>query len=346
MQVSFNPKGSPRVYLRRVRNGSTHHFMLRESFLEGDQWRHRDLIDVGSDPSSCIVYPGGNGFYFEPLLHERLDGIGAVYDEEQLEDAFFPFLAPHIQRLLHQFSRRAPSRPRPSGAPSREEQIQSMHDFDKRRLHYLRCGRMDMGNLDAGRLKFLGILVDKSRDEVEHTIEGMEQVLRPHETRNYLYAALNLERYFAGSLLRHHLLALDPEKVDQFFVDELCALNADRRFFRGVDRVDSSSLHDYLKRYAILYFDAQSAARLDFADFSQFFRGRRWASPPAPSRTVSTDEALARFDLTREELDGMTEEELVRLYRRKAKAAHPDAGGRHDDFLELTEAYETLRQRI
>ncbi len=334
------------VYLRRVQNGSLHHYVLRESFLQGDCWRHRDLIDIGFDPSSWIVYPGGNGFYFEPLLHERLDEMGAVYDEEQLEEAFFPFLAPHLQRVLHQFSRRAPSRARPPKAPSREEQIQRMHQFDKRRVHYLRCGRMDMGNLDAGPLKFLSILVDKSRDEVEHTIEGMERALRPHETRNYLYAALHLDLYFAGSLLRHHPLALDPEKVDQFFIDELCALNDDRAFFRGVDRDDSNHLHEYLKRYAILYFDAPAAARMEFGDFSRFFRNRRQSPSPVPSRTLSTDEALARFDLTRREFENMTQEDLARLYRRKAKDAHPDCGGRHDDFLDLTDAYEALRHRM
>jgi hypothetical protein len=207
---------------------------------------------------------------------------------------------------------------------------------------------MDMGNVDARPLKFLNVLLDKSRDEIEHTIEEMERVLRPHETRNYLYAALHLDLYFAGSLLKHHPLALDPEKVDQLFLDELCALNQDKLFFGGVERIhtDTDGLHAYLKRYAILYFDAQPAARTVFTDFTQFFRSRRAPASSPPSPGTATDEALARFEITRKEFEGMTEGDLVRLYRRKAKDAHPDKGGRHNDFLELTEAYETLRRRL
>lgn len=331
------------MYLRRLQTGSDHRFVLRESILSDGQWHHRDLLDLGPDPSVVIVYPGGNGFYFEPSFDERLRATGAEYTEEQLEEAFFSFLPHHIQRLLRQFSRRAP-RQNPDLSPeSRLEQMRSVHSFDKRRLHYLRFGRIDIGNLDSSAPKFLNVLLGKSRDEIEHTIEEMERVLRPHETRAYLYASLNLEMYFHGSLLKHHPLALDPEKVDQCFLDEVCALNQDKRFFLGVDDRAPDTLHDYLKRYVILYFDASPAAHMEYADFSQFFRNRRTgATSASPVTGVSTGEALARFEITEEELKLMKEEDLRRLYRRKAKDAHPDGGGRHDAFLELTEAYETL----
>ncbi|MHC1744149.1 MAG: hypothetical protein AB9873_14105 [Syntrophobacteraceae bacterium] len=335
------------MYLRRIQTGHAHHYVLRESFFHEECWHHRDLLDVGHDPGSYIVYPGGNGFYFDFAFQERLEATGADYSEEQLEEAFFSFLPQHIQRLLRQFSRRGPSRDTGTSREFHQEQMRKVHSFDKRRLHYLRFGRLDMGNLESRPLKFLNVLMNKSRDEIEHTIESMEVVLRPHETRNYLYAALNLELYFSGSLLKHHPLALDPEKVDQVFLDEVCALNQDSLFFFGVDDRPSGTLHDYLKRYVILYFDAPPAARMDFADFGQFFRNRRGGaySVSSPTRT-STKEALARFEITQEEFKQLNEEELRKIYRRKAKDAHPDRGGRHDEFLDLTEAYETLLRSL
>lgn len=331
------------MYLRHVQNAFSRSYVLRESFFQEDCWHHRDLLDIGSDPASCIVFPGGNGFYFSSELHERLQAAGAEYTEDQLEEAFFPFLPQPIQRLLQQFSRRAPGREKIASKEALLEQMRTVHSFDKRRLHYLRFGRLDMGHLESRPLKFLNVLLNKSRDEIEHTIEAMERVLRPHETRNYLYAALNLELYFSGSLLKHHPLALDPEKVDAFFLEEVCALNRDRRFFFGTDVRDTGALHDYLKRYVILYFDALPAARMDFADFRQFFQNRRaGAYVASPAAGLSSEVALARFEITHEELKQMTREDLQRMYRRKAKDAHPDGGGRHDAFLDLTEAYEAL----
>jgi curved DNA-binding protein CbpA len=40
----------------------------------------------------------------------------------------------------------------------------------------------------------------------------------------------------------------------------------------------------------------------------------------------------------------MTGAQLNRLYRKKAMQLHPDRGGDHDLFIELTAVYESLRQ--
>ena len=40
----------------------------------------------------------------------------------------------------------------------------------------------------------------------------------------------------------------------------------------------------------------------------------------------------------------MSREQLTRLYRKKAMDLHPDRGGDHDLFIELTEVYESLQR--
>jgi DnaJ-class molecular chaperone len=38
----------------------------------------------------------------------------------------------------------------------------------------------------------------------------------------------------------------------------------------------------------------------------------------------------------------MTKRGLTRLYRRMAKKLHPDKGGEHEKFIQLSEAYQEL----
>jgi curved DNA-binding protein CbpA len=42
----------------------------------------------------------------------------------------------------------------------------------------------------------------------------------------------------------------------------------------------------------------------------------------------------------------MSKKELTRLYRKKAKDLHPDTGGDHQTFVELSEAYEKLLLKV
>ena len=214
-------------------------------------------MDLGPDPEQHIVYPGGNSFYVEESLEERFRLKEATFSIDELEKLFMPFIDPRIRRIVEQFERpvrRTRDRDRLRSDALLKEQ-QRLHPFDKRRLHFLRCGRVNIGNLDARPWKFLNVLMDKSRDELETLFQGMEGELPPQEIREYLYTALHMQGHFRHLLTRHQPAFLDPEKVDNYLVEDLCRLNRDPAFFKGVARHDPDDLHPYLIRYLILYFD-------------------------------------------------------------------------------------------
>lgn len=340
------------MYLRRVREAEGVRYVLRESVVDEGVWISRDLMDLGEDPARFIIYPGGNGYYFDPELESVLEAKGVRYCAEELEQAFLPFLRADIRRVVEMFSgRQGGIHGRGKDAGSDEQlatQHMEMHGFDKRRLHFLRFGHIDCGNLDGRPWKFLKVLLNRSRDEVEHVLEEMESRLRPHEMKSYLYSAFYLERYFQGHLLKHHPIGLDPEKVDACFLDELCRLNRDRRFFSGVPEHRGDCLHGYLRKYLILFFDSDyGGRRLDPSFYREFINRRRaYGRAFAASAPLPVEEALRIFSISREELGSMDQDGLSRHFRKIAKDAHPDHGGDHEAFIKITDAYEVLKRRI
>jgi DnaJ-class molecular chaperone len=48
---------------------------------------------------------------------------------------------------------------------------------------------------------------------------------------------------------------------------------------------------------------------------------------------------LQKENKSKEVLKKMSRQELVRLFRRKAQELHPDKGGNHEKFVDLTRAY-------
>jgi len=332
------------LYLRRVKNEDGLHHVIRSSYREGECWKSRDLLDLGLDPGEYIVYPGGNGFYFEPDLEERLLAQGELFTSDDLEHLFLPFLRPEVRRVVESYRHRSGSRD-PQDAPSSEEFAQRqrhLHSFDKRRLHFLRCGRVDIGDLDGRPWGFLKVLMEKSRDEIEHVIEGMERVLRPQEVCSYVFTALHLQTKFPHHPWRNRPAALDQDEVDQWVLAALCDMNTDETFFAGVDRHDGSRLHPYLVKYLVLYFDAETAGGLRPEDLREILRRQRF-SPPRPAvPRMGVDAACRLFGISRERMVAMERKELVRLYRRKAKELHPDRGGDQESFIRLSEAFTCL----
>jgi hypothetical protein len=332
------------LYLRRVKVGNVYEYILRDSHWERGCYRHRDLFTLGSDPREFIHYPGGNGFYFSSELEEALQQEGTDYSQEELEEVFLPFLDPHIRRVIETFhGKPTPNRWRNCSASELLKLQNELHTFDKRRLHYLRCGRVDIGALDGRPWKFLNVLLGKSRDEMEHVIESMEQQLPPHEVRTYLYTALNLQKYFSSAFTRFHPAALNPEEVDDLFVREICRLNQDKGFFRGLDRSNGKGLHPLLIKYVILYFDNDFERHSGWAEYiRQFTSWRQFHGGIAAKPSISAQEACRCLGIEIGQYEKMDRTQLTRHYRRQAKKLHPDRGGSHEEFIRMTEAYEVL----
>lgn len=336
------------MYLRRIKDADGYHYLIRESYRAGEGWRHRDLQDLGADPRVYIHYPGGNGFYIDQAVEDALQQRAVRYTSEDLEKLFRPFLDPHIRMVLERFER-----PRPvqnewrTRSPEELLRLQAqLHSFDKRRLHYLRCGRVDIGNLEGRAWKFLNPLLGKCRDEIEHMFDCMESRLRPHEVCTYLYTALHLQRHFRDHLTRHHPAALDPQRVDSCFMEELCRLNTSSRFTAGIPDHDEQTLHPYLVKYVILYFDSDFERHGSWSEYMRSFTGRQYSFRRPPARpSMPVRDACRVLAISVAQFEAMDRAQLVRHYRRRAKAVHPDQGGDHEAFVTMTQAYECLLAR-
>jgi hypothetical protein len=300
------------------------------------------LVDLGLDPGSYIIYPGGNSFYIDPVVEDRLLDIGARIDPDELEDIFWPFVHPEIRRVLEPFRTREKRHQTGRRKKRPKDKIDTRsHIFDKRRIHYLRFGRTDQRDIGRLPLNFFRILHNKSRDEIEQTLINMESDLSPREYKTYVHVVFDLQQFFYESYAKNVPQALSAEKVDAHFIEQICRLNADSSFWAGMKT--GRMLHNYLVRYVLMYFDYDFAPRSFMEDYiRQFINSHRDYHAPPKTVTVILKEASAAFDEPLEDLKKMSRREFSRLYRLKALQLHPDKGGDHDKFVKLTEAYHAL----
>jgi hypothetical protein len=309
-------------------------------------------MDLGPDPREHIEYLGENSFYIGEAVEERLRAMNVVYTTHELESIFLPFLDPEIRRIIQRFDRGlgGPVNRKRYGSEEMLTQQRNLHPFDKRRLHYLRCGRVDIGNLDMRPWKFLNVLLEKSRDEIEALFEDMERELPPYEIRSYLFTALHIQTHFRHLITRNQPSALDPERVDHYFMVDLCRLNRNEPFFRGVERHDPQQLHPYLVRYLILYFDNGFELRSMWQGLGEDFLGPHRAFRHPPRKTADPlsgeeEEACKWLGVSPGQFKAMGRSELLSQFRQRAMATHPDRGGNPEEFVRIQRAYECLRRR-
>ncbi|HKK32268.1 MAG TPA: hypothetical protein VJ934_01740, partial [Desulfomicrobiaceae bacterium] len=61
-----------------------------------------------------------------------------------------------------------------------------------------------------------------------------------------------------------------------------------------------------------------------------------------PKPKIDTDRCAVLFGVPFSTLKEMTKPELIALFRKRAKAMHPDRGGEHDVFVELLDMYKCI----
>jgi hypothetical protein len=331
--------GKPLYLAQKVIEGKNHYF-IRQSYRQDDTFLSRDLFDLGTNPAKYIVYPGGNAFYFDDVVIERLDALRVREGNDALEDIFWRFLKPDIKRALEHFRRRE-KRSKVSTKASEKQLSSQNHIFDKRRIHFLKFGSMEQRNLWRLPTKLFCMLRQKSRDEIEQKFIEMESVLKPAEYKAYTYVIFNLQQFFSQWFAKETPQLLDQQKVDEYFLDEICTLNKDKMFWGGMDVGDS--LHEYLARYVFMYFDYEYAPKSFIEEYIlNFVNSRRDYRPPYSASSITLNDASSIFGETKEALIKMSRRNLARLYRRHAQRLHPDKGGDHEKFVKLTQTYHAL----
>lgn len=330
------------MYLARKISNGICRYIIRESYPRGSRLLSRDLIDLGADPGRFIVYPGGRAYYIDEAVEEKLRRLDVSYDPWELDELFLPFLDPELRWKMKWISDRRDKK-RPGGGSEKRPRADRYHLFDKRRIHFLRCGRMNQGSIGRLPVKMLRVLDCKSRDEIEQTFIQMEAVLGSREFKTYVFVIFDLQRFFTQSFARTAPQMLAQEAVDDFFVGEICRLNVDRHLWAGMPRSDA--LNEYLIRYLVMYFDYDyGKTRLMDDVLRDFINSRRRYRPPE-SVGVKLADAAAIFETSTDNLKRMKRTDLARLFRRRAQKLHPDKGGRHDEFVKLTKAYHSLLRK-
>jgi len=333
------------LYLARKIIAGEIHYFIRESYRRHGQMHSRELFALGTDPRRFIVYPGGNAYYIDEAVTDALDSQGVDADTAALDDLFWDFLRPQIRYKLEPFRLREKRSRSSRRRPATVREPTEFHPFDRRRLLFLKTAQMDQRGLDRLPKGMLRVLEGKSRDELEQMFMDMERLLPEREVKKYTYCIFDVQNFFRQPFARKNPELLDPLKVDAHFVDMLCRLNHDAAFWAGVEREEG--LHEYMVRYAIMYFDHDYESPAFMQDYLRDFirRHRQFRPPPPPQTAVSMTEAGDVFEEAPETLTQLSCRELTRLFRRRAQDLHPDKGGDSKQFIRLTEAYQTLMRR-
>lgn len=328
------------MYLARVLDkNNVYRYLLRHSYLDGDCYRSRDLFDLGRDPSAFIVYPGGNGFYIDTDLEDAIADQGVSVTQDDLETVFLPYLSPRIRRVIDGFDRQSRHLPRADTCAPAE----TLHPFDRYRLHYLKLGQVNQRDLVCTPDRFYTILQHKSRDEIEYDFMAAERNLNSREVARYTYQIFDLQACFSEMFSRHHPEWLDRESMDAYFVKALCRLNGDECFWAGSDA--EAGLRAHLVRYAVMYFDYGFPIRDPFGDLLRDFMNRHRVHRPPESVQISLAESAQLFGVSTSELKHMDCPTLTRHYRKMALRLHPDKGGDPESFVRLSDAYRKLLKR-
>lgn len=330
------------MYLATLRRGGSPHFQLRQSQqCENGFYRHRLVFDLGFWPMDHFeVFDDHVILFSSKLLTAAEEAVGKEA-EILLESLLTPFFPKEIQRRQSLFRTHRVPVVGPVTAAEKEKIKAQIHLFDRRRLYYLRYGAVDQSRLHKLHEKCCRPLIGQSRDEREYWFMEEERALRPSMYFEYVFAIFNLQRHFNQSFAPWLPLALAYDEIAERLEQGVCHLMEDPRFWQSQEKKEILSSH--LARYLIMFFDADPAPGSSHQDYLRSTMGshRRFSWPEKKVKTPAKRlEKL--FAKDHNQLKRLSRVELTRLYRKKAMELHPDQGGDHDLFIELSQAYDEL----
>lgn len=333
------------MYLAKLETDNEYSFQIRKSIPYNiDQFTYKKVIDLGSDPTDHFEIFEDYVILFDSQLLSAIQDNSDDDPESILERLLWDFFPRDIQDRLSRFLHRKGATPSKISTQEIEDIARQIHIFDRRRLYYLRYGALDQSRLSRLHEKCCKPLLNMSRDEKEFYFRSEEKVIEPGKYLQYVYAIFDLQKHFTESFATWLPESLAREEMSHHFVEELCRLNENRNFWDG-EKI-ATSLHTHLQRYLVMFFDYRPAPRNYFNDFARSFmadhRKFQWPERPSP---VSAEQMSEIFGLHFDKLKAMDKEHLNKLYRKKAMELHPDRGGDHQQFIELTEAYNSLLAR-
>lgn len=334
------------MYLATMHRDGRLSYTIRASFFDeaGAVYGCREVFDLGFDPGRYIHRLAENAIYFDEALEEAVAGEYGGEPTAVLEELLWDFLPPEERRIIGSFRRKPSARLSEISPEEREEIERAIHIFDRRRLYYIRYGAVDQSRIYRLSDKVYRPLLRKCRDEKEYYFQCLEKSLRPAEMKKYIFVIFNLQQNFDEIYRAFMPEALNRQRMDEVFVDELCRLNRDAGFWQTA--VAGDVLHPHLRHYLIYYFDHSFESRsFDYDFYREFRAGHRRFSWPEKKVKVSEEEVNALFGRTMTELKKMDRGDLGRLFRKKAKDHHPDGGGEAANFIKLRQVYENLKNR-
>jgi hypothetical protein len=314
------------------------HYTLRTSLTIKGELTFKEIFDLGNDPSAFIHYAGPNAFYFDEQLEEAV--VDTEYSGDELEDLLWPWIKKEVRDAVEGFKNRSYKKTFHKLTDQQKQKINTtIHSFDKRRAHFLKFGTMDQGSVENMPPALFKIFLDCSRDEIEQWFMQQEFTLNGHDLKSYVYTVFDLQHFFQSFLAKKMPHALDPVKVDTFFIKELCRLN--KELFNL-----STALHTYMIRYAIMFFDYGYADTTLLDDFAKAFMNGQRVFKSKPKNPISVQKALELFSLSPQKFKTTTKQKLTRIYRKLARRVHPDTGGSDEKFVELNDAFNQLKEKI
>lgn len=330
------------MYLAKVSVGDRTVYQIRQSYRTDEHSFHfRTIYHLGEDPRKFIQPFQDRIVLFHQDLVEAVSSHGEDDGDALLERLLWDFLPKETRQGLERFRYGSNYRLGPLSGHEKEEINRQVHIFDRRRLYYLRYGAVDQSRLSRLHEKCCRPLLGQSRDEREYYFTAEEKVLETGSYLRYVYAIFNLQKYFYQSFAPWLPESLAFDEMAEHLESELCLLNSDRNFWQADET--GGFLHHHLTRYLIMFFDYPPRRRSFLEDFARSFmadhRTFRW---PEKKSSRSPGKISEIFATSYDELKKMDREQLSRLYRQKAMQLHPDHGGDHDLFIELTESYQAL----